>query len=432
MKMKSKILRSLVTLVLLVLAFTTIGFAKEKEQVELNTISGPGGLDMMLQKCREFQDKTGVRVNVTVVPYGRDQNVKLIASFMAGGSQYDVFVIDCVEVPQYAEAGWALPIDEYLTPEMKKDLLPFAADGMMYKGRWYGLPWASEWKSFLYNAAKLEKAGYKNPPKTWADLITISKKLQGARLVKYGTAWSWAAKECLVCDFTAIAATFDAKLFDDAGSPLFDKNKAAKALKWMVDSIYEHKITNPASTMWTETDVNKAMEAGDVAFALRWGLPLVPLNDPSISKTVGQWRIALMPSEDGNHPYTVSGPMGWAISFGTKHPKEALEFIFFRAGQAGAKDAAINEGVVPGWASLYKDPEIVSKIPQLDTMLEQAKHVVNRPRVPWYLDFTNSFAVELSAALTRQKTPEKALADAAKKAIEIRGSYEARVEKVKK
>lgn len=108
--------------------------------VELNTIFGPEDLSYYIERNQRFYDQTGVRVNITVVPYGRDQNIKLIASMLAGGSQYDIFIIDCVEVPLYVENGWVLPIDEWLTEDLKKDAVPFAMEGMAYQGKWYGLP----------------------------------------------------------------------------------------------------------------------------------------------------------------------------------------------------------------------------------------------------------------------------------------------------
>jgi len=88
--------------------------------------------------------------------------------------------------------------------------------------------------------------------------------------------------------------------------------------------------------MWTEDDVMAAMQQGDIAYCLCWGgSPLVPMNNPDQSKVVGQVEIGLMPSVDGKHPYTVAGPMGWAISKNTKHPKEAWEFVQFMAGPEG-------------------------------------------------------------------------------------------------
>lgn len=267
-------------------------------------------MDWLAKRAQAFQDKTGVRVNITVVPYGRDQGVKLMSSFLAGGSAYDVYVIDCVEVPQYVESGWVLPIDDQLTAQMKADLVPFAGGGMVYKNHWYGLPWASEWKSFLYNETLLNDAGIDHPPQTWDEFVAMSQKLQSSGAVKYASAWSWAAKECLICDFVALASSMGGQFFDDNQNPLFNKGGAVTALQWMIDALKKNKIVDPSSIMWTENDVDKAMEAGDIAFGMRWGLPLVQLNDPNISKTVGQWKLSLLPSYDGKHPYTVARP--WA------------------------------------------------------------------------------------------------------------------------
>jgi hypothetical protein len=68
---------------------------------------------------------------------------------------------------------------------------------------------------------------------------------------------------------------------------------AVDALQWMVDSIYKHEITDPASLTFTETEVDQAIQAGEIAFAFKWGLPLVPLNNPEISKVVDECAIGL-------------------------------------------------------------------------------------------------------------------------------------------
>lgn len=70
---------------------------------------------------------------------------------LAGGSQYDIFIIDCVEVPLYVENGWVLPIDQWLTEDLKKDAIPFALNGMEYQGK---------------NREMIKKVGYQEFPKT--------------------------------------------------------------------------------------------------------------------------------------------------------------------------------------------------------------------------------------------------------------------------
>ncbi len=419
--MKRFIVCLLASVIALSLGFSFVSLA---EEIELHTIVGPHHIAYYMQRAALFEKETGIHVTFSVVPYGRDIVPKLIASMLAGGHQYDMWIIDCVDVPKFADAGWVLPVDQWLTNDLRQDAVPFALEGMAYNGHWYGLPTVSEWKSFVYNKKMLEQVGYSNPPKTWDEFVTIAKKLQDAGIVKYASAWSWAQKECLTCDFVAILASFGGKFFDKDLNPVFNDEKGVQALQFMVDMLYKYKIADPASLGWTEDDVYKATYNGDIAFAMRWGIPLVELDDPAKSRTVGQWEIGLMPSVDGEHPYTVAGPMGWAISYGSRHPKEAFEFIKFITGPKGALDEALKEGIVPGWKSVWNNPEFLKKARGLDEMAKQAMYVVNRPRVPWYLEFSSKLQLELHKALIREITPKEALDAAAQAAIQIKANYE--------
>jgi multiple sugar transport system substrate-binding protein len=419
MRFKSFVL----VLVLLVLSFS-IFMSVYATDVELNTIEGPGNVPFYLSRFVEFADKTGIKVNLNVIPYGRDAGIKLIASFIAGGEQYDVFLIDCIEVAQYAEAGWVMPVDKWITPDLEKEIVPFAKDGMMFKGHWYGLPYASEWKSFVYNDKMLKNADYTEFPKTWDDVVKYSQKLQDSGVVKYATAFSWAQKESLICDFVAIAASFGGDFFDANLNPLFNKGGAVEALQWMVDSLYKYKIVDPASIMWTEDNVDAAMQSGDIAYQLSWGYPLVRLNDPDKSSILDQAKVGLMPSVNGKHPYTVSGPMGWSISKGTKYPEEAWKFIEFIAGPEGSKVAAIQAGMFSGWKSVLNDPEVQAGVPGLEDMAKQADYIVNRPIVPWYHEFSVMLAEKLHEALTLKKSPQDALNEAIEETLKIKTEYE--------
>lgn len=410
-------------LVIVLTLITLFGLATIAYSLTLNTLGGPDPIGYTDRVNLEFEKQTGIKVNVTTVPYS-EQRTKLLVSFIAGGTAYDMYIIDCIEIPEYAEAGWAYPIDKYITPELKKDLFPFAVEGTMYKGHWYALPFGAEWKSFVYNEAKLKAAGIKSPPKTWEELIIQSQLLQKKGLVKYGTAFGFFQGECLVCDYVAIAGTFGAKFFDEDQNPVFNSGGGVEALQFMVDAIHKYKVVNPGSLNFIELDVDNAMLAGDIAFCLRWGLPLVAMNDSRISKVVNQCKLGLVPSKKGFPTATVSGPMGWAVSTGSKNKEAAIKYLFYRSDRAGAKRDAIQAAIVPGWSSLYKDKEMLKAIPGIETMLEQGKYAINRPQVPWYNEFSTMFQVELQNALTLRKTPQQALNDAAQKARAIKAKYD--------
>jgi multiple sugar transport system substrate-binding protein len=391
--------------------------------VVLNTLWGPDPTGWHTKDFQGFTDLTGIGVNVTTVPYG-GQREKLVADFTAKAGTYDFFLIDCIDVAEYAAAGWALDVSDFITPEMKQEILPFAAEGMTYQGKWYGLPFISEWKSTVYNAQKFSDAGFDELAGTFDEFVAQCKAIQDKGLAKYATAWSWFQGECLICDFAALAACFGGEFFTEQNEPLFNEGGAVDALQWMIDSIHTHEITDPASLTFTEAEVDQAMQAGEIAYSFRWGLPLVPLNDPEISKVVGECAIGLSPSVDGKHSACVSGPMGLSITAFSKHPREAWQLLNYRAGFEGAKRNAVNGGQTPGWASLYTDPDVVAAVPGLDLMLEQAKTVVNRPRVPWYYGFSAVLQEELQMALTKQKEAQQAMDDAYERTLEVKDEWE--------
>lgn len=385
----------------------------------LHTIASPSNEEFFTKINQEFKEKTGIEIQVDTVGYN-DVAPKLMNSFMAGGSTYDLFVMDVIDLPRFVSAGWVAPVDEWITDDMKKDLLPFAAQALQYEGKFYGLPYASEYKSFVYNKAMLEKAGFTAPPKTWDDFIQYSKTLQEKGIVKYASAWAWSQTEGLVCDFVAIASSMGGKLFDDSGNPVLNSPENVQALQLMVDMIYKHKIVDPASLQYNESNVLSAMSAGDIAFELNWGLPLTPLNDKSKSKIVGQAEVAPLPYTVSSA--TIAGPMSYAISAGSKNKEAAWEYIKFLNDQNGSKRQALEIGMFPGWKSVYEDAEVKSGVPGLDKILEQAEVAVNRPQIPWYNEWSSKFQVELQNALTQKKTPQQALDDAMEESQKIKES----------
>ena len=47
--------------------------------VELNVIEGPGHAPFLVERFQDLAEEQGINVNLNVIPYGRDANVKLVA-----------------------------------------------------------------------------------------------------------------------------------------------------------------------------------------------------------------------------------------------------------------------------------------------------------------------------------------------------------------
>lgn len=369
--------------------------------------------------AQEFNEKTGANVEVEAVAWD-DLITKLTNSMVSGGTTYDVVIVDDIYLAKFAEAGWLQPVDKYMDDALKNDLTPFTQQLTSYKGHHYGLPWYSAWKTMAYNKEMLKKAGYDQPPKTWDEFIKVSKDLQQKGIVQYASAWSWTRAEALMADFVPIVGSMGGKMFDEQGNPAFNSESGVKALQMMVDMIHKDKIVDPSSIQFNEGNVEEAMSAGKIAFEFQWGMPTVTHNDTTKSQVANQTDMFLLPAGTTSATTSTSGVQG--ISYGSKNPEAAWEFIKFMNGPEGTKRQLKETGgtnVFPGYKSLMDDPEVKSLLPGFDTVLKQGEFGIVRPQVPWYQEWSDMMQVQLQQALTQSKTPKQALDDAAAETLKL-------------
>ena len=365
----------------------------------------------------DYAKKTGVTIEPEVIPQGVDSTAKLIASFNAGGSDYDAVRVDVIDLALYATSNWVDDVSAKWPKELQEDLLPFAKQAVTYKGKWYGMPKDSEWKTWVYNDKLLKDAGVSKPPESWEEYVAAAKAVQGKGLAKFGQTWAWMQAENIACDYPALVAGLGGKYLDEGTDELLvNKDAGVQALQYMVDWLNVDKIVDPASLNAKNANSRDAQAAGDAVFGLHWGTPLAILNDPAKSKVVGQCKMGLMPHKAGGPSWTVSGPECWAISKGSKNKDDAWDYLVYRQGKEGSKRQFLGEGTVFGWKSLFDDPEVKAFATKsqidFDVAKKQADNIVNRPMLPWYHEYSAALQLELQNALTQQKKPQQALNDA--------------------
>ncbi len=363
----------------------------------------------------DYTKKTGIKIDSEVIPNGVDSTAKLVASFSAGGTDYDIARVDVIDLALYASANWIVDVSSRVTKDMQDDLLPFAKQAVSWKGKYYGMPKDSEWKNWVYNQKLLKDAGIDKAPENWKDYVEGAKIMQGKGLVKYAQYWGWKQAENLACDYPLLVASLGGKYLDEGSDELLiNKDQGVQALQYMSDWINVDKIANPASITGTSTDIRNAQLAGDIPFALYWGTPTVLLNNPDKSKVVGQCKVGLVP-HTAPDSWTLSGPECWALTKGSKKNDDSWNYLLYRQGTEGSKRQFIGEGSVFGWRSLFDDPDVKAAAVKFqvdfDVQRKQAEHIVNRPMIPWYSEYSSVLQLEVQNALTMKKKPQQALDD---------------------
>jgi multiple sugar transport system substrate-binding protein len=364
----------------------------------------------------EFTKKTGIKIEAEVIPQNEDSTAKLVASFNAGGTTYDAVRVDVIDLALYATSGWIDDVSARFPKQLQEDLLPFAKQAVTYKGKWYGMPKDSEWKTWVYNDKMLKDAGIAKPPETWQEYVDTAKAIQAKGGAKFAQTWAWIQGENIACDYPALVAGLGGQYLSESDELLVNKEAGVQALQSMVDWLNTDKIVNPASLTAKNVNSRDAQAAGDAAFGLHWGTPLAILNDPQKSKVVGQCKAGLMPHKAGGPSWTVSGPECWALGKNAKNKDDAWTYLEFRQGTEGAKRQFMGEGTVFGWKSLFDDPDVKAFATKsgidFEIARKQAENIVNRPMLPWYSEYSAALQLELQNALTQKKKPQPALDDA--------------------
>jgi multiple sugar transport system substrate-binding protein len=123
---------------------------------------------------------------VNYAPINGDYSAAMLAKFSARKPP-DVFYVDSNVAPDWMSQGVLAPLDSLIKTNKYniKPFFPRLVSAFRYKGHLYGLP--KDWSPLAMetNNAMMAKAGV-TPPKTWAQLVTVAKKLKAANAVPGG------------------------------------------------------------------------------------------------------------------------------------------------------------------------------------------------------------------------------------------------------
>ncbi|MDX0403853.1 extracellular solute-binding protein [Sinorhizobium medicae] len=350
-----------------------------------------------------------IKVNLEFVPYEGLHDKTVLAQGSGGG--YDVVLFDVIWPAEYAANNVLLDVTDRITDEINQGVLPGAWTTVEYDGKRYGVPWILDTKYLFYNKEILEKAGIKEPPKTWDELAEQAKAIKDKGLLENPIAWSWSQAEAAICDYTTLVSAYGGK-FLDSGKPAFASGGGLDALNYMVTS-YTSGLTNPNSKEFLEEDVRKVFQNGEAAFALNWTYMYNLANDPKESKVAGKVGVVPAPGVEGKSEVSaVNGSMGLGITTTSKHPEEAWKYIVHMTSQETQN--AYAKLSLPIWASSYEDPDVTKGQEELIAAAKRGLAAMYpRPTTPKYQELSAALQQAIQEALLGQASAEDALKSAA-------------------
>ena len=359
----------------------------------LNLYAWSAAVEQVKSHLTAFEAKTGIKVNYSNAPWAQYRDT-MVTKFV-GKAPLDVMWVSDSWLPEWADAGWIAPINGF--PELMKynaEADDFCTKSMQYNGKQYGLTYYSDYMAFFYDEEKLKKAGIKEPPKTWAELVQQSLIIKKAGLSEYPMMLPMARESWLIEFLTAMVYSHGGRFTDDNGFALMDdpKKGAHQALQWIVDAVNKHKIISPACVEIGELNGLKSFGSGNHAFALLSRYRVRTLNDPKQSQIAGRVKQAMMPAgPDGSH-----ATVGWMRFHGMSaqaaadktRAANAARLIEWFGGKADGKyqfqKMLFNDiGSGFGVKELFKDPAILASYQKYSdlAMYEKQQQLVKKKDV---------------------------------------------------
>ena len=377
------------------------------------SVLGAEGEIVRRQIDRFRAQRPDVAIEIRVTPDAADQRHQLYVQWLnAWSEEPDVLQLDVIWTPEFAAAGWILPLDRFRPDE--SDFFPATLAANRSGGRLFAMPWFVDvgmlyWRTDLMPAA----------PATFADLVPVARAAMSRGGLPYGLVWQGARYEGLVTVFVEHLAGMGGRILDDDGRVVVDSQAAIDALTLMGDAIHTAGIVPAAALSWQEEQTRFAFQNGRSAMMRNWPYAAALLDDANASAVAGRFAVAPMPGGAGE-PGAALGGAQLAINARSRQPDLAWALIAFLTAPEQMLERAEIAGQFPSRESLYDHPRLAAAlaIPAADAR-RVVRQAVPRPVTPVYTQLSGILQVHLHRALTRQTTPESALEAAAREMRDV-------------
>jgi multiple sugar transport system substrate-binding protein len=348
-----------------------------------------------------------------VLPWTSDEQRQFLVINLEGGQPgFDVMMLDCIWVPEFARAGWILDLTPGITPDELAAHFPSAVEAGTYRGRTWALPWIMNVGLLYYRSDLLGRYGFR-PPATYVEMLEQIRVIRAGEKNRKLEGYLWQGKqyEGLVVNVLEGLWADGTTLVGEDGRIFPDPERAEQVLRFM-----RMLIDTGASPGWVtagdEEVTRRAFGNGEAVFLRSWPYAVDMFEKPG-SPVRGKVGLAPLPShEAGRRAPGSTGGAHLAITRQTLHPAEALELARFLTSPRAQRAMTASGATKPTRMALYHEPELVRASPNLPRIHDLTLAGRTRPVTPYYVMMSTTLQPELSAALVKVKTPARSVADA--------------------
>jgi multiple sugar transport system substrate-binding protein len=342
--------------------------------------------------AEQFQEETGVTVNVTPVPW--DAANQRIANAITAGEVPDVSLIGTTWMGQFAKTGGLDPTPSNFNPD---DFFEGAWNTTVVDGVSYGVPWYVETRLIYYRTDLAEQSGAAVPPANWDELKQLAQGMQeagaewGISLQPGGTG-SWQT-------FMPFAWQNGGDIADAEGNFTLDSEQIVEALEYY-DSFFEEGLSPTALEPG-------ALESGFIEGSIGafisgpWHIGL--LEDQGAEE--GSFGLARMPSEEAGTSFVGGGDL--VVFADSDNKAAAWSFVEFLSRPETQVTWYETVSDLPAIRAAWEDEQL-SGDEFLSIFGEQLEDAKSPPAIATWEEIANVIDGQIEQVTVGDATPEEA------------------------
>ncbi len=353
------------------------------------------------------RDNPGIRVEVQQIPWTAAHE-KLLTAYV-GDATPDVAQLGNTWVPEFVALDALAPLDTLVrTSDVVRldDYFPGIWDTNVIEEALYGVPWYVDTRVIFYRTDILRRAGYDEPPRTWAEWLEAMRAL---RAQMGAGRWPILLPTNEWPQPVVLAMQAGSPLLRDGGQfGAFREPQFRQAFAFYVEIFRQNLAPAVASTQIS----NVYDEFGRGTFAMYitgpWDIGEFRRRLPD--SVQGLWATAPMPGPRAGEPgASLAGGASLVVFRDSDHQAAAWKLVEYLSAPEQQRRFYELTGNLPPRRSVWEDPSL-SGDRHARAFYEQLQHVVPLPKVPEAEQIAIRITEAVEQAVRGRATIEEALA----------------------
>src|SRR6266699_2877583 len=402
-----------------ILEACTSGGTTSNKPSKLTIAAVQGAEDGPLKKVAPmYQSQTGITMEVVEFPY--DQLFeKLVTTFQANGSSYDLCMMDDPWMPKVGTMGALQPLDSNFGFARDSDIPSIVYD----VGTWpppkgpvppseksksqhlYGITIVGNVEMFMYRKDIVTTA-----PASWDDVLANAQKFNKSNF--YGYVIRGKATNPASSDSLPILWSFGGDIFDTSWKVMLDSTESIDAITFLTQSL--KKYAEPGAANIDAADRDRLIAIGQAFQSTTWPAEVTGVVEAQgVSQVIGKMAYIPIPQGPSGKGLGMMGNWLLGIPKGSKNGSAAADFIKWML-KADNMRNYVAQGGIPIRKSILNDASLAAANPYFKALAASFDAVPNwRPRTDQWNAVETSYGTAMNAAVAGQLTPQAAMQQAA-------------------